>query len=338
MKRLVILIIVLIATMQACSEGFVSDLQEGDIRIEDFEKTWNVVNAQYPYLDYKKIDWDSIYQIYYPKIINSYSDEYLLEINQLLLKLRDGHVSLTLKNGRTLGYITPRQIKDKNSYDYTVTKEYIDIHENSMETDKIQYGLISEIGYFRIQSFLGYEIIDNLEKVFYDLRNTRALIIDVRHNGGGNTNNASYIVSKCIQEPLETPGWTEKGEFSQGPIIQPDSINNYSKQIVVLVNGKSFSATEHFALWMKNIDHVTLIGDTTGGGSGNPKTYLLASGNSIKVSTRFFYRYDGQPIEWNGIVPDILIEQKESDVLEGIDKQLEYAIEYLDLQSEQNMK
>ena len=42
-----------------------------------------------------------------------------------------------------------------------------------------------------------------------------------------------------------------------------------------------------------------------------------------------FGRYDGLPWEWLGIPPDIRVEQTETDILAGRDKQLEYAIEML---------
>jgi len=40
-------------------------------------------------------------------------------------------------------------------------------------------------------------------------------------------------------------------------------------------------------------------------------------------------RYDGQPWEWLGIPPDIRIEQTEEDIINGRDKQLEFAINML---------
>lgn len=80
---------------------------------------------------------------------------------------------------------------------------------------------------------------------------------------------------------------------------------------------------------MQQIDNCTIIGDTTGGGSGNPKYYNLPSGIMIRVSTTNYLNYDDKPIEWNGIVPDILIPQTEEDIIKNTDKQIEYAIEYL---------
>jgi len=331
MNKIVLFIYITIITalLQSCSEFIIEDHQKGDIRLEDFEKTWSITDEWYPYFEFKKIDWDSVYYIYYPKVIQSYSDEYLLLINQMLLELKDGHVALTLKNGRIYDYSTPRQIKDRNCFDFSITKEFLTGNLTSLENDRIQYGLIENLGYVRISTFSDNGWIESMDDVFHEFRNTQGLIIDVRHNVGGHTGNAGYIVAKCIQTALPTPGWVEKGEYYEGITIYPDFRDNYSNPIVVLVDGISFSSAEHFALWMQHIEHITLIGDTTGGGSGNPLSFTLPSGNEIRVSTRCFYRYDGQPIEWNGIIPDTVIEQTEADILNGEDKQIEYAIEYL---------
>ncbi len=40
---------------------------ESNLNVEDFEATWNRVNDVYPYLEYKHINWDSIYTVYRPQ-------------------------------------------------------------------------------------------------------------------------------------------------------------------------------------------------------------------------------------------------------------------------------
>jgi C-terminal processing protease CtpA/Prc len=80
---------------------------------------------------------------------------------------------------------------------------------------------------------------------------------------------------------------------------------------------------------MKHIPTVTAVGDTTAGASGAPQLYALPSGREIRISTKNIPRYDGLPIEWNGIIPDIRVAQTEEDLKQGRDKQLEYAINFL---------
>lgn len=331
-KKLFISWLFILVITQSCSLFFVTDQYDEDPRMEDFESTWSVFNKWYPYFDYKKISWDSIRDVYRPLILDSYSDEHLLVIHKMLLELKDGHVAIKFKDGRNLGYSTPRQIRDKNKFDFKVTREYITSSIDSLMGTIVYYGLLSDIGYMRISTFSGSTIDEWRKSISLILANfdtTSGLIIDVRHNGGGSTSNAIEIIKQCIQQPIETPGWNEKGTFQKGPVINPVAANNYSNPIVVLINGKSFSSTEHFAMWLQHTGYIKLIGDTTGGGAGNPFYSVLPSGNEVRVPTRFFYRYDGQPIEWNGIVPNYLVEQSEVDLKNGKDSQLEYAIDYL---------
>ena len=49
----------------------------------------------------------------------------------------------------------------------------------------------------------------------------------------------------------------------------------------------------------------------------------------INIPTGYGLRYDGQQIEWLGVPPDIRVEQTEDDIINGRDKQLEYAIDLL---------
>jgi carboxyl-terminal processing protease len=98
---------------------------------------------------------------------------------------------------------------------------------------------------------------------------------------------------------------------------------------VLLIDGGCFSACEDFAEMMKHVPSVTAIGDTTSGASGAPQAFALPSGRQINVSTKDIRRYDGLPIEWNGVPPDILVRQTAEDVNMGRDKQLEYAIDFL---------
>lgn len=47
------------------------------------------------------------------------------------------------------------------------------------------------------------------------------------------------------------------------------------------------------------------------------------------MGTTDWRRYDGLPFEWIGVPPDILVQQTKVDIENGIDKQLEYAIDLL---------
>jgi len=82
---------------------------------------------------------------------------------------------------------------------------------------------------------------------------------------------------------------------------------------------------------MKQISGVTVVGDTTSGGSSGSTysalaEYELPSGKRIYVGTTDWRGYDGLPLEWIGCPPDIRVEQTKEDIKKGRDKQLEFAI------------
>ena len=81
---------------------------------------------------------------------------------------------------------------------------------------------------------------------------------------------------------------------------------------------------------MKKLLNVTVVGDTTTGAGANDYTeeniqgeFKLACGFTIRVSTVYVTRYDGLPIEWNGVLPDIRIPQTAENIKNGIDNPVE---------------
>jgi C-terminal processing protease CtpA/Prc len=102
-----------------------------------------------------------------------------------------------------------------------------------------------------------------------------------------------------------------------------------NKPVVVLQNGVCFSATEGFISTMRELPNVTIMGDTTGGGSAAPRDFPISEGFTIHLSTLAQLTYEGKFIEWNGIEPDILVKQSKEELDKGRDIQLEEAIGFL---------
>ena len=118
------------------------------------------------------------------------------------------------------------------------------------------------------------------------------------------------------------------------PPFEPQGSFQYINPIIVLINGVCYSTGDIFPDIMKQISGVTVVGDTTSGGSSGSTSsalaeYELPSGKRIYVGTTDWRGYDGLPLEWIGCPPDIRVEQTKEDIENGIDKQLEYAIDML---------
>jgi len=181
--------------------------------------------------------------------------------------------------------------------------------------------------------------MDDFYIVMDYIKNSRGLIIDVRGNTGGWSENYKPIVGRFTETTIEFLNGYSKGEIPvlEDPVVPDPKYFIYSNRVVVLINGAGLSAGEVFPELMKKIPNVTLVGDTTAGAGANDLRdeniqgeYKLNCGFTIRISTVYVTRDDGLPIEWNGVLPHIRIPQTVEDYKNGTDRQLEYAIQLLD--------
>jgi hypothetical protein len=325
--------IVCLSLILSCKDLVVTD-PESNLNVEDFEAAWNRINDVYPYLEFKKINWDSIYTIYRPLAENAKGDEFYLVLRDLLAELKDGHVYYRTKGGgEVYPYYPQRHFKDRHSYSPFVVRKYFDKELKLTESTSVEYEILpGNIGYAFISDFHEDYLINEFPEVLEYLKNTKGLILDIRQKRGGDYQNIEAVVTRFLTEPLERNDAYTYGEKWVLPPFQPSGPFQYTNPVVVLINGSTFSAGEFTTEILKQLPQVTAVGDTTGGGSvggGDEGLYFLPSGKSIDIGFIDIRRYDGLPWEWLGIAPDVRIEQTEEDILAERDKQLEYAIEVL---------
>lgn len=298
----------------------------------DFEATWNEVNRVYPFFQFKHINWDSVHTFYEPLIEQAKGDEGFTLLSNMLAGLKDSHVYITTHGGEeTYPYIPPRTVRDNFTFDPNVTRKYFNKGLSLTGEDKIEFGILPDsIGYIRLTTFTQGDWIDDFDNVLDYMHNTKALIIDVRNNPGGYGSQASFVVGRFISVAIPYIPEYFKNELINNTSVQPRGPFTYTNPVVVLINGVSASASEHFTEMMKQDPKVIVVGDTTAGAGGNGgDIFSLPSGRRVQVSTRDFRRYDGIPIEWNGIDPDIVVIQTRADLKNGQDLQLERAINLL---------
>ena len=306
-----------------------------NLNVEDFDSAWKITKSVYPYFKFKNINWDSLYTIYRPQAVVAKGDEIYNVLIKMYGVLKDGHVDVISENGIDMQtYIPPRKLRDEKTFDPLVVRRYFNKELLVTPDFYIEYGTLdNNIGYIRVPTLLP-DLKGSFSTALDYLRNTNALIIDVRNDDGGTDYNSDYIVSRLINNPSPNlPVQLITGEIEQEPPIQPTGPYQYTKPVALLINGACFSACEDFAALMKGVSTVTEIGDTTAGASGAPVIYTLPSGKKIRISTKDIMRLDNQPIEWNGNIPDILVTQTADDISRGKDKQLEKAIQFLTLKN-----
>ena len=317
----------------SCNDLIVTE-PDSNHNVEDFEAAWKRIRDVYPYLEFKKINWDSIHSVYRPLVENVNGDEFYLLLRDFLAELKDGHVYFRTKGGgEVYPYYPQRHFKDRHAYSPFVVRKYFDKALRLTESKTVEYEIIpGNIGYAFLSDFHENYLTDEFPVVLDYLKNTKGLILDIRQKVGGDYKNIEAVITRFLTGPLERNDAYTYGEKWNLPSFQPRGPFQYTKPVAVLINGSTFSAGEFTTEILKQLPQVTAIGDTTGGGSvggGDESLYFLPSGKSISIGFIDIRRYDGLPWEWLGVAPDIRVEQTEADIQAGRDLQLEYAIDLL---------
>jgi carboxyl-terminal processing protease len=144
------------------------------------------------------------------------------------------------------------------------------------------------------------------------------LVLDLRGNTGGNLMAAlrardRFVRSETVMGSIRysdgVGGLAEPAEL----VARPSDDERWARQLVVLTDCLTYSASEDFLLGLAGLDHVRVMGQPTGGGSGRPRTLPLLPGLELSVSTALTYDRNGHCIENAGIQPDLVATHPRAD-------------------------
>jgi C-terminal processing protease CtpA/Prc len=139
-----------------------------------------------------------------------------------------------------------------------------------------------------------------------------AVIIDLRHNGGGSPDAVRAMISYFMPADHRLlmsyhDGVTGKTNTSH-VTDKLDAPRMVGKPLYVLISGNTGSAAEEFAYHIKNFKLGTLVGETTGGAANNDTTYPVAPGFIVSISTgRAIHPVTGTNWEGVGVPPDVSV-------------------------------
>jgi tricorn protease len=188
-----------------------------------------------------------------------------------------------------------------------------------LKVDELSNGTV---GYVHLRAM---EVANFTEwaKGFYPVFHRPGLIIDVRHNEGGNID--SWIIGRLLRK-----AWS----YETQRVGQPPTWNMpfaFRGHLVVLCDENTGSDGEIFAEGIKRLGLGKVIGTRTWGGSIGLSFSNVLVDNGIATAAEFgLYGPEGKwLIEGHGVEPDIMVDNLPHATFKGEDAQLRTAIAHL---------
>jgi len=149
-----------------------------------------------------------------------------------------------------------------------------------------------------------------MDQVLTDLGSADALVLDVRLNGGGFDCVGMAIANRFAdrrrlaftKHARQDSGCTRQQKF----FIEPAGTRQFNRPVYLLTSARTASAGDVFALCMRNIPHVTLVGQPSTGILSDNLMKHLPNGWTTTISNEFYCSAEGQLFEGPGVPVDFL--------------------------------
>jgi hypothetical protein len=295
-------------------------------------KLLKTLAERYSYYDLRVTDWKKLEKEWTPALLAAKTDKAWASVAARMLRpTQDIH--LHVRAGEQMFPTGTRAI------DPLFRLKLLDAHlkVQRTKTDAL-YGRTEDgIGYLLIGTWGSDLDVPAVEHVLTELADTKALVVDVRPNSGGDETLAQRIAAWFVDGTKvygKNRYRTGAGKNAFGPILERSVTGNkeperrYDRPIAVLTSRYVMSSNESFVLMLRQAKDCTVVGQPTFGSSGNPKPFDLGNGVTLVIPSWQDLRPDGTCFEGKGLDPDVLVPATSTD-LESHDPILEKALELL---------
>jgi carboxyl-terminal processing protease len=207
-----------------------------------------------------------------------------------------------------------RRIDDISDFYEDVVELENDAHENPFE-----YGSVDDMGYVKLASFSG----GLPEAVMWKVKNSKAVIVDLRGNPGGNTEVLKQMTGFFDRQ--NTPIASLVGRKKTETLLSKPQRVYFDGPLVILVDAGSGSASEIFAYHMQRIGRALVVGDKTMGAVSaadyiheHVGAYTVTDFGLLLTTAKVVFP-DGKSIEKVGVTPDVMCLPTEQDLATGKD-------------------
>jgi carboxyl-terminal processing protease len=320
---------------------------------KNFEELWATFYKRYPFFETRNVDWQEQYERYRPRITGSTGEEELFDvICRMLEPLNDGHVNLTANIGGKKRHFSPEKTP-RFWQEFASEAQIQQLFETTGATLvangfgrpaktaawMLHYCRSEVFGYIRILELEGIKKNDltaALDIIARDFADLSGYIIDIRDCPGGDDSTAIQIINRfCNRRRVAFHRRTKVGpgldDFT--PLktwhIEPEGETQFTGPIALLTCDSVFSGGEAFALAIRELPYVTILGDHTNGIFSYELEKKLPNGWRYTLSYQRYFSSDLICYEGRGVPVDIEVFNARSDIDLGIDPLIARALEIL---------
>lgn len=247
--------------------------------------------------------------------VNGKSTKEMNDIFEAFINTAGKQVTLTVnstaseKGSRTVTVVPTADEQELYYYNWV---------QNNIE--KVNKATDGKVGYIHIPD-MGPAGLNQFAKLYYPQLQKKALIVDVRGNGGGNV---SPMIMERLQRQMVMIDIMRNGQ------PHPDPSGTHVGPKVALIDEFSASDGDIFSYRFKSSKLGPTIGKRTWGGVVGIRGSLPFIDGGF-LNRPEFSRYDNQGKEWimegHGVDPDIVVDNDPALEFEGTDQQLNTAID-----------
>jgi len=163
---------------------------------------------------------------------------------------------------------------------------------------------------------------EKLEAIMGRVKKHKALILDLRGNGGGYVDTCRHMVGYFLGQEIKMAEIKGRKETKA---MMSKKAGGYEGKLVVLVDSDSASAAEIFARVMQLEKRAMVIGDRTSGSVMQSRQYSRAMGTGsvvfygTSITEADVIMNDGKSLEHAGMIPDEILLPTAEDLAAGRD-------------------
>ncbi|MCA9173111.1 MAG: PD40 domain-containing protein [Planctomycetales bacterium] len=196
------------------------------------------------------------------------------------------------------------------------------LEHNRATVEKLSHG---KLGYLHIRAMNLSSFTEFERQLYYVGYAKDGLVIDVRENGGGSTTDLLLTALTQPRHAVTVPRGGGPG-YPQSRMVYA----TWHKPILVMCNQNSYSNAEIFSHAIKGLKRGRLVGVPTAGGVVSTGMVQVMDVGSLRFPFRGWYVGEtGQDMELNGAVPDVVIWPEPGELPQGVDRQLDKAVQLL---------